>query len=219
MSDFKYDLEYNTQRKKLVISEYGRNIQKMIDFLVTIEDRNKRTEFAKLIVKIMGRITVQEQDVKLYQNKLWDHLYLMSGVDLDIDYPFGKPSLQEIMSKPERLAYPNNRIRYKMYGANIQNMIKTVGLMDEGQEREEMILIIANAMKRAYIAWNKSAVQDGVIFGHLSELSRGLIELDAGKVKLNPMYDLLAHQSKKSTNGKKNSKKSKKNNKNKQRRK
>ena len=220
MSDFKYELEYNTGRKRLVISEYGRNIQKMIDFLVTIEDRNKRTEFAKLIVKIMGRVTVQDQDVRLYQNKLWDHLYLMSSVDLDIDYPYGKPSLQDIMSKPEKLAYPSNRIKYKMYGANIQHMIKTVVLMDEGPEKDEIILVIANAMKRAYMAWNKSAVQDEVIFGHLLDLSKGLIELDSSKVKLKAMYDILANQNKKTTNSKNSKKSSKKSkNKNKQKRK
>jgi hypothetical protein len=210
MSNVELNLEYNTSRDTMVISEYGRNIQKMVDFLVTIEDRDKRTAFAKQIVEVMGRVTLEKDEIPVYQNKLWDHLYLMSGIDLDIDFPFGKPSLAEIMKKPAKLEYPQHRIKYKMYGANIQAMIKTAGLMEESEEKQELINIIANTMKKAYVAWNKSAVLDEVIFRHLSDLSKGIIELDSATTVLKPIHDIYSFQTKKNTSSKKNKKKKQK---------
>ena len=191
MIERELDLEYNTERNIMVIAEYGRNIQKMIDFLVTMEDKDERTAYAKEVIKTMGIISVNSDDLDLYQNKLWDHLFLMAGGDLDVDFPFEKPSVEEISRKPEKLDYSKIRIKYRMYGANVQRMIEVARLMEEGDERTDLILVVANAMKRSYMAWNKTLVEDSIIFKHLFELSKGLIKMD-DKVKLKSSHFLHA---------------------------
>ncbi len=191
MIEREFDIEYNTEREIMTIAEYGRNIQKMIDYLVTIKDRDERTAYAKEIVKTMGIISVNKEDLELYQNKLWDHLFLMAGGELDVDFPFEKPSMEAISQKPEKLDYSKIRIKYRMYGANIQRMIEVARTMEEGEERTDLILVVANSMKRSYMAWNKTLVEDSIIFKHLAELSKETILLD-DKVKLKSSHFLHA---------------------------
>ena len=114
-------MEYNTQKKKLLLPEYGRNIQKMVDYLLTIEDREERTRAAKTVIDVMGNLYPHLRDVPDFRHKLWDHLAIMSEFKLDIDTPYPLPSLSKLQEKPERLPYSSNHIKYKHYGKLVQN--------------------------------------------------------------------------------------------------
>lgn len=169
-------MEYNTDRKPLIIPEYGRHIQEMVDYCMAIEDREKRNEFAEIIIEVMGELNPHLRDVEDFQHKLWDQLFIMSEFRLEVDSPFPVPERTEVYSRPERVAYPQGEYKYKYYGKNIRKMI-TVANCWEGDKREGLIMVIANHMKKCYLIWNKDTVEDHVIFDHLFEMSDGTIDL------------------------------------------
>lgn len=170
-------MDYNSQRKKLPLPEYGRNIQNMVDYLFTVEDRDKRNRSAQTVIDVMGNLYPYLRDVAEFKHKLWDHLAIMSDFKLDIDYPYDPPTPDILTEKPNRVPYTQNKIKYKHYGYTMELMIrKTVEL--EGEEKEAMIELLANHMKKSYLAWNKDAVEDEKIFMDLEELSRGNVEIN-----------------------------------------
>ncbi len=189
-------MEYNTQRKKLAISEYGRNLQKMIDHVMTIPDRDKRTQFACAIIDIMAQMHNQKESQE-FRIKLWDHLFIMSDFQLDIDSPFKKPDPESLAKKPELLSYPKGGIRFHHYGRNIQLIIEKVIDFEEGSEKEAIIKLIANHLKKSYLTWNRESVEDDLITKHLLELSHGKLEL-AEDEQLNATYDILSRNKRKS---------------------
>ena len=164
-------MEYNTQRGKMIIPEYGRNIQKMVDFATTIQDREKRTEAAHVIVNIMSHINPGVRESKEYQRSLWDHLYIISDFKLEIESPFPPPSRDQLTKKPEQVPYSDGKIRYPHYGKNIEAMIQKAIDFEEGAEKEALILTIANHLKKSYLNWNRDSVNDETIIKHLGELS------------------------------------------------
>ena len=170
-------MDYNSKRKKLPLPEYGRNIQHMVDFLFTVEDRDQRNKNAQVVIDVMGNLYPYLRDVAEFKHKLWDHLAIMSDFKLDIDYPYEPPTPDILVEKPNRVPYATNRIKYKHYGHTMELMIrKTTEL--EGEEKEAMVELLANHMKKSYLAWNKDAVEDDKIFADLEELSRGNLEID-----------------------------------------
>ncbi len=171
-------MEYNTARDKMAIPEYGRNIQKMIKHVIGIEDRVERNKAAKHIVEIMANMHPQIREVSDYSHKLWDHLYFISDFKLDVDAPFPPPEKAAIMRKPDKLEYSEDHIRYKHYGKHLANMIKYAAEMEEGPEKKETTLMIANQMKRSYLNWNRDSVSDRMILNQLEELSGGKLKLD-----------------------------------------
>jgi len=171
-------MEYNTARDKLAIPEYGRNIQKMVQHVVQIKDRNERTAAAKRVVEIMANMHPKVRDVSDYMHKLWDHLYFISDFQLDVDSPYPPPEKEVISRRPERLHYSENHIRFKHYGKHLENMIKYVSEQEDGPEKKELTLMIANQMKRAYLNWNRDSVSDKMILNQLEELSKGKLKLD-----------------------------------------
>jgi hypothetical protein len=177
-------MEYNSQRPPLIISEYGRIVQKMIDHAITIPDRELRNRAARTIVSIMGMLNPQLRDVVDFKHKLWDHLFIMSDFKLDVDSPFPKPSPTIGILKPRPLKYPKQEIKYKFYGKNMERMIEAIASMDEGEERNRLIQTIANFMKLQYLTWNKDSVEDALIFEHLRELSGGKIDVSEQDFKL-----------------------------------
>lgn len=169
-------MDYNSQRKKLPLPEYGRNIQNMVDYLFTVEDREQRNKNAQVVIDVMGNLYPYLRDVAEFKHKLWDHLAIMSDFKLDIDYPYDPPTPDILTEKPNRVPYTQNKIKYKHYGYTMELLIrKTVEL--EGEEKETMIELLANHMKKSYLAWNKDAVEDEKIFMDLEELSRGNVEV------------------------------------------
>ncbi|MFA5619705.1 MAG: DUF4290 domain-containing protein [Weeksellaceae bacterium] len=170
------EMEYNTSRKPLIIPEYGRYIQQMVDYCTNIEDDKDRNDFAEAIIDIMGNLNPQLRNVPDFQHKLWDQLLIMSDFKLKINSPFPIPSKEEVYSKPNRIPYPKEEFKYRYYGKNIRKMID-VALQWEGDKREGLVMVIANHMKKCYLIWNKDTVEDKTIFEHLYELSDGKIDL------------------------------------------
>jgi len=194
-------MDYNTTRDKLIIKEYGRNIQKLIQRALEIEDREKRTEFAKMIVSVMGTMNPGIRDSGDYRHKLWDHLHIMSDFKLDIDSPYPPPSPDSLHKKPEPLQYKNSHIRYRMYGVNIVGMIEKATEYEEGEEKDALIKTIANHMKKSYLAWNRDSVSDDLIAEQLKILSKGKLVLKEG-MKLNSTSEILSRNRKKKPAGK-----------------
>jgi hypothetical protein len=172
-------MEYNTQRPLLTISEYGRNIHKMIEYTMTIEDRDRRNRAAQTIVSIMAQLNnPQRLDTSEFKQKMWDHLFMISGYQLDVDSPFPKPNPDVKEMEKFKCAYPNRYIKYRQYGKNVENMIQKAIDYPEGEEKDALIRYIANHLKKLYLSWNRESVTDEVIFEHLSNLSQGQIKLD-----------------------------------------
>lgn len=193
-------LEYNTERPKLIIPEYGRHIQKMVEHAVTIEDREERNKVAKSIIAVMGNLNPHLRDVPDFQPMLWDQLFIISDFKLEVDSPFPIPTREELMERPDPLDYPQNHPKYRFYGNNIKRMVDVANQWEEGEKKEALVLTIANHMKKSYLNWNKDTVEDDVIFGHLFELSGGKINLKEKAEDLSNASDLMKSK-KKFTNG------------------
>ena len=200
-------LEYNTERTGLIIPEYGRHIQKMVDQAVGCPDKKERNKMAKAIIGVMGNLNPHLRDVPDFQHKLWDQLFIMSGFNLDVDSPFPKPSKEIYEEKPEKLNYPQNHPKYRFYGNNIKKMIDVATNWDEGEMKKELIYVIANHMKKCFLKWNKDSVDDVVIFNHILELSNGKIKIDKNSKPLTDSKDLISLSAKKFSKSPKKGKK------------
>ncbi|QLE02228.1 DUF4290 domain-containing protein [Galbibacter sp. BG1] len=170
-------LEYNSERPKLIIPEYGRHIQKMVDYAISIENKEERNKVAQSIIGVMGNLNPHLRDVPDFQHKLWDQLFIISDFKLDVNSPYPKPTKELLAERPERLEYPQNHPKYRFYGNNIKRMIDVCVGWEEGDLKDALKFTIANHMKKSYLNWNKDTVEDEVIFNHLFELSDGKINL------------------------------------------
>ncbi len=186
-----FDLQYNSERSKLIIPEYGRHLQKLVAHCVSLEDAEERNKMAKAIVNVMGNLQPHLRDVPDFKHKLWDQLFIMSEFKLDAESPYGKPSKEELAAKPEPMPYPKSASKYRFYGNNIQTMIDVVLSWEEGDAREGLTYVIANHMKKCYLNWNKDTVDDRVIFNHLNDLTNGEIDLRENGEKLAESSSLL----------------------------
>lgn len=186
-----FDLEYNSERPHLIIPEYGRHVQKLIDNCVAIEDTEERNKMARAIVDVMGNLQPHLRDVPDFKHKLWDQLFIMSDFKLDAESPYGKPLREELAAKPESLAYPKYDSKYRFYGNNIQTMIDVALTWEEGEAREALYFAIANHMKKCYLNWNKDTVDDAIIYKHLLELSKGKIDLEDKNESLTEVKELM----------------------------
>ena len=172
-------LTYNSQLKKLVLPEYGRNIQQMVDHCLTIEDRAERTRCAFTIVQNMANMFPQLRGETDYQHKLWDHLMIMSGFQLDVDAPFDDIIKEESLdTKPIPIQYELEPIQYRHYGKNIERMIERAATYPEGEERDALVMLLANHMKKLIFQINNEDVEDAKIFKDLERYSQGAIRLD-----------------------------------------
>ena len=170
-------MEYNTNRTKLLMPEYGRNIQQMVEYCKSLPSKEERNEVAKTIVEFMGQRNPHLRDEENYKHKLWDHLYILADYDLDVDVPYPFPTKEELAQKPNRMDYPSFENEYKFYGKSILQLIDRAIELEEGEEKEALIQVIANNMKKSYNVYNKEHVQDEVIFRHLKELSQDKLDL------------------------------------------
>jgi len=173
-------MEYNTAREKMAIPEYGRNVQKMVRYVLGLEDRNERTRAAYLIVAVMASMHPHIKESSDYEHRLWDHLHIISDFKLDVDSPFPPPEKKNVMRKPERLPYSEDHIRYKHYGMHLEKMIHHAVELDDGDEKDELVRLIANQMKKSYLNWNRESVSDQMILNQLDELSGGKLKLKEG---------------------------------------
>ena len=185
-------MEYYTLKEKLILPEYGRNIQQMVKHALTIEDKTERTRCVHSIIAIMGKLFPHLRDVNDFKHKLWDHLAVMSDFKLDIDYPYEVPKLEILNTKPDRVPYPISSIRYRHYGKTVQAMVNKALEFPEGDDKNRLIELIANYMKKSYLTWNKE-VDDEKIYDDLKELSHGVFSYTSESLKLKESKDILAH--------------------------
>ncbi len=173
-------LLYNTERVKLYIPEYGRNVQKMVDYLKTIEDRQKRNEQARAIIKVMEILNPAVHLEEDFEHKLWDHLYIISGFDLDIDAPYPMPAPESLNQKPEKVPFSTKPIKAVHYGRNIENIIELIAEKEDGDAKTAMIRELAVYMRQQYLIWNKESVTDETIFQDIERLSDYRIKVPEG---------------------------------------
>ena len=205
-------LEYNSNREKLRIPEYGRHVQKMVEHAIRIEDDEERQKAAEAIVAVMGSNAPHLKDVSDYQHKLWDQRFIISDFKLKVNSPYKNPSPEKIFQQPDMLEYPENIPSYRYYGNNIKKMIDAACKMEDGEKKDGLIYTIANHMKKCYLNWNRDSVKDSIIFKHLDELSDGKIKLEAEDEELSEASDLVRTPSKKyNKNNKRRPKKSNRN--------
>lgn len=169
-------MEYNTERENLTIPEYGRHVQSMINHAVTLIDKKEQQKCVDAIITFMGQMNPHLRDVKEFTHKLWDHLHIMSNFKLSLESPYPKPEVEKLAEKPEQMMYPGNKIKFSYYGCTIPNMIKNA-LLKNGIEKEIMTGMIANQMKKSYILFNESSVDNNIIRLHLKQLSENRLFL------------------------------------------
>ena len=183
------ELEYNTHMPKMALSEYGRNIQRMVDYAMTIEDREERCRCAQDIIRIMGNLFPHLRDVADFNHKLWDHLAIMSDFKLDIDYPFEPLRPEDLSSKPEKVPYQNHQTKWRHYGYTVQELIAKACDMEDGDEKQHLLAMIANHMKKSYYMMNKDVPEDAKIFEDINYLSQGKLQVQEGSMTLVDVKD------------------------------
>lgn len=176
-------LTYNTHRKRLVLPEYGRNLQRMVDHCLTLENRDERNRCALTIVKAMEQLFPELKQPE-NANKVWDHLAIMSDFKLDIDYPHDVVKPDQLQSLPEKVPYDQSPMRFRHYGKILEDMIAQAAGMEEGPAKDEVVLLIANHMKKQLLTVTPDGVDDRRVFADLAVYSKGAIRLDPEKVRL-----------------------------------
>ena len=176
-------LDYNTQREKLILPEYGREVQSMVDHCLTITDRAERQRCAETIVAVMERMLPHYQDTDDYKHKMWDHLAIMSGFQLDIDYPYDVSEAHKMQQKPQRMHYPMKRIPVRHYGNMMFEVFDRLKAMPDGAERDELVRLAANQMKRDLVQWGHGSSDDEKVASDLANYTDGKVQLDLDSFK------------------------------------
>src|SRR6185503_1333312 len=172
------EFDYNSTRNKLILSEYGRNVQNMVKYITALPTKEERNRYAQVVIDLMGFLNPHLRDVADFKHKLWDHLHIISNFEIDVDSPYPKPSPEAIHFKPDPLKYPHQRIRYKHYGKTIELMMEKAKSIEEPERKRHMVQSIANFMKMAYVQWNKDSVADEIILSDLYAMSGGQLKLE-----------------------------------------
>lgn len=183
-------MDYNSQREKLILAEYGRNIQNMVNYVMAIEDRSERNRGAQAIIDVMGNLFPYLRDIPDFKHKLWDHLAIMSDFKLDIDYPYEIIKPNVLQSHPNKIPYNTGDMVYRHYGRTVQLMIKKAAEYPEGPEKTMLIKMLADHMKKCYLTWNKETVDDEKVMNDFVKLSKGCIELP-DNIQLSNSKDLV----------------------------
>ncbi len=173
-------MEYNTSRTQLLMPEYGRNVQKMIEFLSTVEDREKRLKNAEVIIELMGTLNPHLKTIEDYKHKLWDHLYQMTGFTLEVDSPYPRPTAEAVFKKPEVLPYPQKPIAHRHLGRNVASLLEKALAETDPEKRQGLTQSIGYYMKLAYGNWHKEPVHDDMIKNEMKEITGGQLQYETG---------------------------------------
>ncbi len=171
-------LDYNTQRELLQMPEYGREIQRMVDYAVTLPTKEERLLCAKTIVKLMETKVPQIRENSGYEQTLWDHLYLMSHKQLDIDWPYDISGAEKFHDKPQPMKLPQSNVRLRHYGKLVSELLEELKTMPDGDERDELIRLTANQMKRDLVQWGHGSIDDEKVADDMARMTNGAIQLD-----------------------------------------
>ena len=172
-------MDYNSQRKQLVLPEYGRHIHKMVEYATTIEDRDERLKCAYSIISVMGNLFPHLRDVSDFKHKLWDHLALMSDFKLDIDYPYDVTKINQFSTTPDKVPYSDYVMTYRHYGRLVEQMIKKASGMGEGELKDHLVTLIVGQMKKSLINWNKDNATDERVMEDIKRLSGGALTAES----------------------------------------
>ena len=195
-----FEKDYNTRRTQMVIPEYGRNIQKMIEHAIKLEDRAERNKMAKAIISVMGQLNPHFRDVEDFSHKLWDHLFIISDFKLDVDSPYPIPNKESIMERPKKMDYPETENQFKHYGKSIKALIEKATEYPEGDEKTALIGVILNLMKKTYLTFNQDSVEDKQIIIDFNTLAKGKLNIP-DNVNIISTNEVLAMSRKKKSNG------------------
>ncbi len=189
-------MDYSTKRERLILPEYGRNVQYMVEHVKKINDRDLRNQAAQEIINVMGNLNPHLRDINDFKHKLWDQLAQMADFDLDIDSPYPTPKKETFEEKPEKVPYVDGPLKYRFLGRTMQKLIKAAVEIEDKEKQDELIIVITNHMKKLYVIWNKDTVEDEYIFEMLSELSNGKLTVEDG-TRLMESKDLMQKKKKK----------------------
>jgi len=181
--------DYNTEKEPLILKEYGRNIQRLVRHLLTIEDKDKRTRFANTMVELLKQINGSLRYYPELNQKLWDDLYIISDFKLEVDSPFPKPKRSVLTRKPETIKYKYRKTKFKHYGYNIQLLVEKAIEIDDPIKREEAVIYLGRLMRSFYASWNRELADESVILKNIRELSDNQLDIDIQKVKDNNLFE------------------------------
>ncbi|MBS1772408.1 MAG: DUF4290 domain-containing protein [Bacteroidetes bacterium] len=177
-------MEYNTTRSKMLMPEYGRNVQRMVEYVMTIEDRAKRLKNAEAVIELMGTLNPHLKQMEDYKHKLWDHLYQMTDFKLDVDAPYPAPTPEQVFKKPEVIPYPQSSIKHRHFGKNMDALIQKALQETDPEKKQGFTQIIGYYMKLSYTNWHKEPVHDDMIRSELAELTNGALLFEPGGYKV-----------------------------------
>jgi hypothetical protein len=176
-------MKYNTSQKKLLLPEYGRHVHLMVQYATQIKDREERNAAARAIIGVMGNLQPHLRDIPDFKHKLWDHLFIMSDFKLDFDSPYPIPSPEELVERPKIVPYPQVHIRQKHYGKILVEMIREATRLENAESQNVLIQLLANQMKKTYVAWNRSEIANEQIIKDIWDISGGKITIDPGSIR------------------------------------
>lgn len=210
------EFDYNTNRPDMVIPEYGRNVQKMVEHAMSVEDRTERNKIAHAIISVMGQLQPHLRDIADFKHKLWDHLFVISDFKLDVDSPYPIPEKEVLFEKPESMAYPKTENRYKHYGKSVKDLIDAAAAIDDKVKQSALVGVILNLMKKNYITFNQESVDDHLIISDLKAISGDKLDAPENFEMIGTNEVLAMTKKKKNTNNNPKNHKNHKNNNHKQ---
>ncbi|MEQ8302139.1 MAG: DUF4290 domain-containing protein [Cyclobacteriaceae bacterium] len=192
--------EYNTQRDAIILKEYGRNVQKLVAYIRTIPDKDKRTELATTLIELIKQLAPSVKEAFENPQRIWDDLYIIADFNLDVNNPYPIPDREVVFKKPEAMTYPQSKVRYKHYGKNIEKLIKEALKKEDPKEREDAVIYLGKLMKTFYGNWNKETIDDSVIIKDIERMSEGELTLNLDKVREENLFEKLYREKKKPRN-------------------
>jgi hypothetical protein len=183
--------EYNTSREGIILKEYGRNVQKLVNYIRTVPDKDKRTELATTLIELIKQLAPVAKEAQENPQRMWDDLYIMADFNLDVNNPFTTPDRTILFKKPRKMEYPQNDVRFRHYGKNIEKLVKEAVKKEDPKEREEAAIYIGKLMKTFFGAWNKETLDDSVIVKDIATMSQGKLTLSLDKVREENLFEKL----------------------------
>lgn len=183
-------MEYNTEREHLKLREYGRNVQRMTEHLLTIEDREKRNSYAATLVHLMKSINPNVKEGPEYEQKVWDDLFIISNFELDAEGPYPKPEANILDRKPDRVAYQKNNIKYRHFGRSVEILMDQAASLEDPSEKESAVIMVGKLMKAFYQTWNKDNIEDEQVLKIMKSMSNEKLDIDIEKVKELGLFDM-----------------------------
>lgn len=189
--------EYNTQREAIILKEYGRNVQKLVNYIRTIPDKEKRTELATTLIELIKQLAPTVKEAFENPQRIWDDLYIIANFNLDVNNPYPIPQPEVVFKKPQRMTYPQSKVRFKHYGKNIEKLINEALQKEDPKEREDAVIYLGKLMKTFHGNWNKETIDDSVILKDIEQMSGGKLSLNLDKVREDNLFEKLYREKKK----------------------